>query len=215
MGAGRRRWEGQSWKLGDVEKSVPQQHRGSTPNANATAPDGFRLIARMESSAHFPLTYPPADSPEESNQHNPLARVNRRGWWWCFFFSLTFSCYCRASSPRAEQAEGFQSAGSHTPGWHSCRHVHRGGKVSSLLLSKAFQYPAKPELWIKTRGLRDQTRTRRLSQDRFKPLPNESQTETSPWVSFHDRTHLLESSPACTLRGPWSENEQERFPPVA
>lgn len=87
MGAGRRRWEGQNWKLGDVEKSVPQQEGGSTPNANATAPDGFRLIAQMESSAHFPLTHPPADSPEESNQHNPLARVNRRGWWWFFFFS--------------------------------------------------------------------------------------------------------------------------------
>lgn len=214
MGAGRRRWEGQSWKLGDVEKSVPQQEGGSTPNANATAPDGFRLIARMESSAHFPLTHPPADSPEESNQHNPLARVNRRGWWWFFFFLKPFPATAGRAVPGQDRQKAFKAL-AHTPGWHSCRHVHRGGKVSSLLLSKAFQYPAKPELWIKTRGLRDQTRTRRLSQDRFKPLPNESQTETSPWVSFHDRTHLLESSPACTLRGPRSENEQERFPPVA
>lgn len=79
MGPGRRRREGQSEpELGvrRCQKSAPQQQRGSTTNANATAPDGFRLITRMESSAHFPLTHPPVESPEESNQHDPLAAVN-------------------------------------------------------------------------------------------------------------------------------------------
>lgn len=95
-------------------------------------------MARMESSAHFPLTHPPADSPEESNQHNPLARVNRRGWWcFVFFFLKPFPATAGRAVPGQDRQKAFKAL-AHTPGWHSCRHVHRGGKVSSLLLSNAF-----------------------------------------------------------------------------
>lgn len=138
MGAGRRRWEGQSWKLGDVEKSVPQQHRGSTPNANATAPDGFRLIARMESSAHFPLTHPPADSPEESNQHNPLARVNRRGWWCFVFFLKPFPATAGRAVPGQDRQKAFKALAHTPPAGTAAVTSTEGGRFPACFSPKRF-----------------------------------------------------------------------------